>query len=385
MSRLFNAAAALWLCGGAAAWAGDGGSDQGSVNTAWQTFCGVTLPMFGLFPACPEVPTVTQGILQLAAWQLVPPVAVRASNSTPLGQAVDGGNPSFPPATLATTPPTTAITQFPVTDSALSNLLPALTPLGFISSSKGPAAATQLYNTNANAFLYAVASGYGGQQPDTLFLFYDDPRDIINIFLPGQVVAEFSFPLVVLTSPTTETLVPTTLQFRATNARDCSASTVSGNFSGKGTPTNPTQTLMAAQIGLNCAVVFAPSPLSKVPHAIFEVAVPLIVTMATDPLYFSTLYSVIGGPWTTGVTGYPSGGFSSGNGVFPAGSYIGLAPSAQPLGPPPAVTPYALCANLPGLIGPPVPSVAAYYAIASDGQTLLSAPLPGSSTSACPF
>ena len=42
-----------------------------------------------------------------------------------------------------------------------------------------------------------------------------------------------------------------------------------------------------AQIGVNCAVVFAPSPLSAKSHAIFEVAVPLVVTMTTDPLYFS--------------------------------------------------------------------------------------------------
>ena len=41
---------------------------------------------------------------------------------------------------------------------------------------------------------------------------------------------------------------------------------------------------MAAQIGVNCAVVFAPSPISTKSHAIFEVAVPLVVTVATDPL-----------------------------------------------------------------------------------------------------
>jgi len=385
LSRVAGAVAVLSLCGAGAAWAGDG-ADIGSINTAWQTFCGTTLPFFSVFPpSCPQIPTITQGILQLAAGQLVPPAMVRATNSTPLGQAVDGGNPSLPPATLATTPLTTAITAFPVTGPALSNLLPALTPLAFISSSKSPAAAAQAFNRKANAFLYGVASGFvdEGGQPDTLFLFYDDPRDVINIFSPGQVIAEFSFPLVVLTgypSTPTETPVPTTLQFRATNARGCSASTVVGNF--KAGSTTP-RTLMAAQIGVNCAVVFAPSPLSAVPHAIFEVAVPLIITMATDPLYFGNGYSVIGGPWTSDVTGFPPT-----NGIFPTGAYIGLPPSAAPLGPPPAAgmaAAYAFCANLPGLIGSPVPSVATYYAIASDGETLLSAPLPGSSTSVCPF
>ena len=396
ISRLFNAVAALSLCGSAAAWAGDGGSDQGSVNSAWQTFCGVTLPtIFSLFPPCPEVPTVTQGILQFAAWELVPPVMVRAfGNLAPLGQAVDAGAPSLPPATLATTPPTTAITEseFPVKGTLLSSLLPALTPLAFISSSKGPAPVTQLYNPNAGVFLYGVASGFvdDGGQPDTVLFFYDDTSRTNGNLKQGSVVAQFSFPLVVLTgypSTPTETLVPTTLQFRATNAGDCSASTVSGQ-SLDSPPSISFSSLSASQIGIDCAVVFAPSPLSTASHAIFEVAVPLIVTQATDLLYFGNSYSVIGGPWKTDVPGFPSGGFSKTNGVFPAGSYIGLAPSAQPLGPPPAVTPYALCANLPSGNGngqAPVPGVAAFYAIATDGATLLSAPSPGSSTSTCPF
>jgi hypothetical protein len=400
ISRLFNAVAALSLCGSATAWAGDGGSDQGSVNSAWQTFCGTTLPMFNVFlPSCPVVPTVTQGILQLAAMQLVPPVMVRATgNLAPLGQAVDAGAPSLPPATLATTPPTTAITEseFPVKGTLLSSLLPALTPLAFISSSKSPAPVTQLYNTKPNVFLYGVASGFldDGGQPDTVVFFYDDTSRTNGNLNQGSVVAQFSFPLVVLTgypSTPTETLVPTTLQFRATNAGDCSASTVSGQSLSGSQVTVSFSSLPASQIGIDCAVVFAPSPLSTTSHAIFQVAVPLIVTTLTDPLYFGNNYSVIGGPWKTDVTGFPQtppGGFSNGNGVFPAGSYIGLAPSAQPLGPPPAVTPYALCANLPSGNGngqAPVPGVAAFYAVASDGQTLLSAPLPGSSTSACPF
>jgi hypothetical protein len=157
--HLTAVSAALWLCWAASAWAGDGAS-LGSINTAWQTFCGMTLPSFGVNPPCPQIPTITQGILQLTAGQLVPPAMVRATNRTPLGQAVDGGNPSLPPATLATTPATTAITKFPVTDPALSNLLPVLTPLGFIGSSKGPAAVTQLYNPNAAVFLYGVVSGF---------------------------------------------------------------------------------------------------------------------------------------------------------------------------------------------------------------------------------
>jgi hypothetical protein len=390
ISRLAGGVFGLCLCGAGAAWAGDG-ADLGSINTAWQTFCGTTLPSFGVSPPCPQIPTITQGILQLTAGQLVPPAVVRATNSTPLGQAVDAGNPSLPPATLATSPPTTAITAFPVKGTALSNLLPALTPLAFISSSKGPAAVTQLYNPNAGVFLYGVASGTTGQ-PDTLYLFYDDTSRTNGNLKQGDVVAEFSLPLVVLTgypAAPIETTVPTTLQFRATNAGDCATSTVVGKFKA-GPTTTAVQTLLAAQIGINCAVVFAPSPLSAKSHAIFEVAVPLIITMATDPLFFPNSYSVIAISFNSEETGFPPApGFSSTNGTFPTGSYIGLPPSAAPLGPAPAAgAAYALCANLPGGNGngqAPVPSVAAFYAIASDGETLLSAPLPGSSTSVCPF
>jgi hypothetical protein len=416
ISRLFNAVAALSLCGSAAAWAGDGGSDQASVDSAWQTFCTGTLSSFGV-TSCPHVPTVTQGILQFAASQLLPPVVVRANAPTgvslaPLGQAVDAIDPSLPTALIPVPNASdsfTAITKFPIPAKStttkplvlgLSDLLPAMTPLAFISSSKVPAPVTQLYNPSANVFLYGVASeftGQSGSEPDTVFFVYDDTSRTNGNLQQGSVAAEFSFPLVVLTgygTSNTETLVPTTLQFRATNAGDCSASTVSGASLPGSSVTVSFSSLPASRIGIDCAVVFAPSPLSTKSHAIFEVAVPLIVTMATDPLYFSNGYSVIASPWQKfDVTGFPTpGGFSGVKGI-PDGSYIGLAPSAQPLLPPgtttlPAVIPYALCANLPGGNGngqAPVPGVAAFYAIASDGATLLSAPLPGSSTSACPF
>jgi hypothetical protein len=426
ISRLFNAVAALSLCGSTAAWAATGGSDQGTVNSAWQTFCTSTLPSIGIvLPSCPVVPSVTQGILEFAALQQAPPVVVRA-NSGPgslasLGQAVDAIDPSLPTALIPvpnTTESFTAITKFPIPAKStttttpvvlgLSDLLPAMTPLAFISSSNGSAPATQLYNRSANVFLYGVASeftGQSGSEPDTVFFVYDDTSRTNGNLNQGSVVAEFSFPLVVLTgyapppAPSgTETLVPTTLQFRATSAGDCSTSTVSGQSLDGTLTTSPSVSfsLLASQIGIDCAVVFAPSPLSTASHAIFEVRVPLIVTLATDPLYIGgNFYNVIASPWSSDVTGFPRtppGGFSGVKGI-PNGSFIGLAPSAQPLLPqgsanPTGTTPYALCANLPSGNAngqAPVPSVATFYAIANDGATLLSAPLPGSSTSVCPF
>jgi hypothetical protein len=427
ISRLFNAVAALSLCGSTAGWAGDGGADQASVNSAWIMFCNSTLATLSPPVTCPKtstqaIPTVTQGILQFAASLLVPPVVARSNGSSgvqlaPLGQAFDAIDPSLPPA-LIPVPNTKpqefigVITKFPIPAKSttttpavlgLSDLLPAMTPLAFISSSKGPAPATQLYNRSANVFLYGVASeftGQSGSEPDTVFFVYDDTSLTNGNLKQGSVVAEFSFPLVVLTGyappppppalPSgTETLVPTTLQFRATSAGDCSTSTVSGQ-SLDGTLTTPPSvsfSLLASQIGIDCAVVFAPSPLSTASHAMFEVRVPLIVTLATDPLYIgSNFYNVIASPWSSDVTGFPQtppGGFSGVKGI-PNGSFIGLAPSAQPLLPqgsanPTGAIPYALCANLPSGNAngqAPVPSVATFYAIANDGATLLSAPTP---------
>jgi hypothetical protein len=420
VSRLFNAVAALSLCA-STAWAGDGGADQASVNSAWITFCNSTLATLTPPVTCPAtgteaIPTVTQGILQFAASLLVPPVVARSNGSSgvhlaPLGQAFDAIDPSLPPA-LIPVPNTSpaeffaAITQFPIPAKSttkplvlgLSDLLPAMTPLAFISSSKSPAPVTQLNNPSANAFLYGLASGFmdDGGQPDTVFFIYDDPSRT-NSLKQGSVVAEFLFPLVSLTgypSAPTETVVPTTLKFIATSAGDCSASMVSGQ-STLGSFSTP-----AKNIGIECAVVFAPSPLSTASHAIFEVAIPLIVTQATDTLYFAPVntllaelgffvpYSVTGGPWQTDVTGFPISGVTN----IPNG-YIGLAPSAQPLLPPGAMSlpvpiPYALCANLPSGNAngqAPIPSVAAFYAIATDGATLLSAPTLSSTTSTCPF
>lgn len=75
---------------------------------------------------------------------------IRALNSVALGIYVDAGNA----AAIAPTP-------FPLTSTTsptLPNLLSTLTPLGFIGSSKsGQAAATRLYDPDADTFLYAVA------------------------------------------------------------------------------------------------------------------------------------------------------------------------------------------------------------------------------------
>ena len=401
IARIAVAVAAIWMYGVGSASAGGGGEDAAGLNSALQALCTTLGP--SLLPTCPQLPTITQGVLEIAALNNAPPERVRAFNNIAQGLHVDAGNPGRPPAIDP------QISTFPVVDTkqsqTLSNLLLSSPPLAFISSKKGsprpPATATQLYDRDADTFLYGVTSGFlsQGVQPDTLFLFYDNTAPIINLFIPGQVIAKISLQLVVLNNDNTERLVPTALKIIVPKAGkpatpgggaplNCSASTVTGNFSANGT-----KTLSAAQIGIDCAVVFGMSPFSSRPHAIFEVEVPLVVTNATDPLYFAVHNpnspNLGISPFIGDETGFTPA--SANPPILGAsGMSIGIAPFAAPMGPPPdnnAPTNYALCANLPGngLGLTLVPSVAAFYAIATDGEMRLEAPLDPTTPLVCPF
>ena len=198
---------------------------------------------------------------------------------------------------------------------------------------------------------------------------------------------------------------------------------------GIGTPQSPVD---AGQLGIQFALVFSASPTSTQKHAIFEVGVPLLVTGAcvgkpllcvpgqpqanTDPPYFyftltgnpgngSTQAPFVSGNLATftafGDPGDDLGATPTTAGILPATAYsIGLAPTATPFcttmtcpsgNPPPPPTPlsvpFALCASLPDNSNGPAahlrPAVGTYYAIATDGEMFLSAPVP-SVFSACP-
>ena len=413
-SRLAGASAAIWLCGAASALAGDGGTSlqtlQAILSDPDSGFC-VT---FGINP-CPQLPTITQAVLEVAGLQDSPPEMVRALNSIPPGSWVDAGNAAYD----KNNPPQNPIT-FPLTATTsptLSGLLSTLTPLAFVSASndeedkasntKGAAAATQLYKPNADTFLYAVTAGSVGPTgftvPDTLYLFYDDLSLDKQNFKKGQIVGKFSFPLTVLNKDGSERQVATTLTLIAPTT-DCSASKVTGDFLGLGG--RMTQTKAATDIGLRCAVVFGPSPTSSVKHAIFEVAIKLVVVQGTfitcnpfttsnpiDATYFYFADCRLPGPVNTGIPSFffppdKTGFTPTTSGILPAGASIGIASSAGPLGSPPSggSSVFALCASLPRNDNEQqlIPSVGADYVIATNGETLLSAPLPSVSTSVCP-
>lgn len=359
-------AAALWLCGSGSALAGDGGEDLGGLNSIIMGLC--QNPLVNIPPAsCPQVPTITQGFLEIAALTNAPPEAVRAVTNVALGLHADAGNPSRPPGL-------NPITAFPVEAASLSNLLSTLTPLAFASQHSGPAAVKQLYDASADTFFYAVASG-ADVQPDKLFLFYEDLSRTNGTFEHGRVVAKFSLPLVGVNSTCSVKPCPViaTLQISATctGGPSCLSASFVGGIGSQQRP------VAAASLGVNFQLVFGPSPMSTRSHAIFELQVPLVVTGATDPPYYSNPISFIPSPFLTDL---------------PLTGSVGIAPSAEPWGLPATSGPatYAFCANLPGNGNgqAPIPAVAAFYAIATDGETYLSAPflpIPEGGQIVCPF
>jgi hypothetical protein len=93
----------------------------------------------------------------------------------------------------------------------------------------------------------------------------------------------------------------------------------------------------------------------------FAVQVPLLVTAATDPAYFSNSISqVLPAIFTTDKLGFTAKFLKP-----PSGLPIGMAPVAA-----------QFTASVTNNGGATVPAVSAYLAIATDGETLVSAPLP---------
>src|SRR5262249_7442427 len=115
--RIASVVTTIWLSSGGLAWAGDGGEDLGTVQTVLNLACSFTLGM----TSCPQLPTITQVVLEFSALENLPPDSQRSilsictvSASPPPCQAI---------AVNAVTPPAPSSEDLP------SNLL----PLAFIS------------------------------------------------------------------------------------------------------------------------------------------------------------------------------------------------------------------------------------------------------------
>lgn len=413
VSRIAGAIFSVWLFGIGAAWAGGGGADLGTLQALLSNSSDGLCVGFHIKP-CPIPPTVTQSALEVAALgNNLFEMLLQQNNILPNGSRVYAGNPSIvPPNGFPSCPNALPITS--TTTPTVQDCLSTLTPVAFMSQNPGTATATptQLSDSGADTFLYAVALSSTGSSgaflpvPDKVYFFYEA---FFRTNPNGTISANFSFPLAVLNSDGTEREVPTTLNFKGTSGgsgAQCAMSTVTGDFRGVGSP----QTLTGpGQIGVDCAVVFSATPASAQLHAIFEVAVPLLVTTACsatacpDPLYFysfdnNNAANPVNSPLPTqGIytafvneVGFPAGS----NILGTAGVKIGLPPRADSL-PPPSGAQFglALCASLPvntnGNGAQLRPAVGAFYAMATSGEMLLAAPTPsaftlGGTPPACP-
>ena len=361
--------AASWLCVAGPAWAGGGGADLTSLNDFISRMC----PIVGLKP-CPQLPTISQAALEFAGLANSTVEQVRAfDNDAP---AVNAGNPPTDAPTLLVLGP--------------FNPSKAGSSLGFVAVDASTAARpVQPSDPGANNFFYAVTSpSLASGQPDTLNLFYDDTLGTNHSFTKGgQPVATISVPLAVLNKNNTERPLPILLQIVAScNGNEtCLTANAMGDFSGNGNQ----QTKTAASLGINFVAMFGPSAAFSQPHLIFEVQIPLLVTQATDFPYFYNHATLMEYPLSPFV---PTAFIADDLGTKVGGSPIGIAPSAAPLCPsttncstnPPAAV-FPLCASLPNGAGTPVPSVAAFYAISTGGEALISAPLTPTTPIKCPF
>jgi hypothetical protein len=346
VSRLIGAAAALWL-GAGSAWAGGGSGDAASLASFLaNTLC----PLLGyVTPSapCPQLSSVTELVLENAALENAPPEMVRAMNAFTPTVAVNAGNPpAGEPSSLSPLP--------------LSNL----TPLAFIAArnSGGTASVTQLGNPSANSFFYAATDGISPTlPPTTLYLAFDYPplNNPASATARGNDLADICLPLTVLNNDNTESPVPTLLRVLNANSPPGNAVVAVGSCSGSGTAT-----AMATDLGLTVTVSLQSTPNSAARHAVIEVQIPLLVTGATDPGYFYNgsnaislallpIFTVDISGFTPNVKGLPK---------LP----IGVSPVAA-----------QFTASIAGNSGATVlPAVNGYGAIATDGEVLVSAPLP---------
>lgn len=238
LSGLAGAVAALSLCGGGVAWAGDGqdlGTLQALLSNGSTGICDVFFPKN---VPCPIPPTITQAVLEVAALGNNLVEMIRAQNSIPPGTSINASNAAAVPPVdpvfltpLAMPFPLYASSNPPLfaagnATTPPSGLLSTLTPLAYASQSSGTAQPVQLYSDSADTFLYAVGVsvvGFGDvtaeglTDPDMVYLFYEDlSRTSQNLPL-GTIIAKFSLPLTVLDSSGVEHPAPATLQFKANN------------------------------------------------------------------------------------------------------------------------------------------------------------------------
>ena len=364
--RSFGAFAALWLSAGSA-WAGSGGPDAATLQTTLNALCA-----FLNMASCPQLPTASQLVLEIAGLETAPPDVVRFEGALSPTAVVNAVNPpAGSPFAPSIAPPGS-----PVAPSSVA-------PLAFVSGATATVATvTEPPNPDADTFFYAATDGAAGQAPQTLNLVYDYKRLTNPTFAKGQRVAEFSIPLVIVNSDHSETEAPTTIQILGAtsgcgNAVPCVSATATSKSFG---PVDP------AKLGVTVTLAFQPSEHFSDAHAVFSVQAKLVVTQTRDPAYFASGSPFFAAAFKTDELG------ASSKVLSPPAIGIGIAPYAAPQCPggancagtqTPSHFPY--CASIADDFGTVRSAVAAFLSIGTVGATSVSAPVQPLPGVTCPF
>lgn len=360
-SRVAGVMMTAWLCGMAPAWAGGGGSDSGVFQTFLEQVCGLVGAT-----SCLQVPTLTQTVLAIAAYQNTPPDFVRGplGNFAGICSVSTTGTGGLP----ICSENNAVSTVNPLAPSIALADLSNLTPLAFQYVS-GQAVPVALGTPNASSFLYPVLTGPDGHHMLDVVLDYGPWKS--RTFVKNQPVGSFSFPLVILNSDNSETPVVATLNLTAT-CNGVAVGCLTGTVTGVGT-----KPLSADQLGIQIGFALAASPNVPTPHGIFELQLPVIVTLLSDPVYFGA-DSNGNATFINQFTGLPTA-FSQDDRGFTSpsvGHPIGVSPYPAPLcpasgcpsGSPPTF--YGFCATIAGS-----PAAATFVSVGTDGTTYGSSPV----------
>ena len=366
ISRLAGAAAAIWMYGAGAAWAGTGGSGI-PLQPVLDGVCMAFVPGAITTPSwCPQLAAATHQVLAIAGLTNQTPDAVRVENfaCTPPGcpqvsiNAVNGPAKS-PPDDSSALP---FLTPLPFLPPPTSCAPTPCTPLGV---------PTQVGDPAAVASFSAVVLEDADGQPKTLDVFVETK----NPGATGRVT--LSLPLVVLHKDGSELPVAATLKATCQGGNQggnqpCQSATVSGDFLGTG----KNMTYSANQLGLSFSFN----------SGLVEVRIPLVATMLNDPPYFNTPPTSQCPNGINPITGYCDAFSQEDLGFFASflkGGSMGIAPIAGPLLPacatssPPTCSPppatFAFCASFSNN----KPAIAAFAYIGTDATTYVSSPVPG--------
>jgi hypothetical protein len=367
ISCLGVAVASIWLFGAVPAWAEGGGADAVTLQGLLDDVCAVfglpeaSCPLLGSTPTDPPTPVV----LEISALSNNPLDTIRRGDGACELTTQDKPLPLCPEVAVnAVNAPVRGLIG-PFDEKRSPVALSYLTPLAF----KPGALPTQYGDAAATSFLYAAVLESDDGRPESLDVFYDLPETTKP--LKKGVVATISIPLAVYSSfDGSERSVLATLQLTANcPGANCLTGTISGDFSGMGA-----QTYSAAQFGIQFASRFARSPNSTTPHFILEVLVPVLVTSKNDPEYFGVATATCR-YGANPDSGYCNG-FSEENLGWPAaflgsGKSVGIGPSVAPYPHDGTFRPAVLFSA--SFFGNP--AVAAYFAIDTTGNTLLTTPV----------